>query len=182
MIQKVFEWYATGAYSLELACNKLKADYGIVWHKGYLAKTLDNPFYYGQMRVKGKLYPHKYPPIIAQSLFEEVQAVKSGFVKKEIKFDGKPYIYRGLIRCAHCGLSITPEKHKGHVYYHCTQYNGKHGAKWLREEEITRQLGAVFKNLQMPHEILNEIIDKRSTCVHQDKIEFHDKELDKLTT
>ena len=38
-------------------------------------------------------------------------------------------------------LSITPEKHKGHVYYHCTQYNGKHGAKWLREEEITRQIG-----------------------------------------
>ena len=36
------------------------------------------------------------------------------------------------------GSAITPEKHKGHVYYHCTQYNGKHGAKWLREEEITR--------------------------------------------
>lgn len=42
---------------------------------------------------------------------------------------------RGLLRCG--GLRITPEKHKGYVYYHCTQYNGKHEAKWLREEEIT---------------------------------------------
>ena len=93
---------------------------------------------------------------------------------------GKPYIYRGLIRCAHCGLAITPEKHKGHVYYHCTQYNGKHGAKWLREEEITEQLGQVFKNLQMPEDILLQIIETLN-AVHQDKVEFHNKEFDKLT-
>lgn len=179
IVQKVFEWYATGAYSLELACNKLKADYGIVWPRGYLAKVLDNPFYYGQMRVKGKLYPHKYPPIICITLFEDVQAVKNSFAKKKYKFMGKPYLYRGLIRCAHCGLSVTPEIHKGYVYYHCTQYNGKHDAKWLREEEITRQLGAVFKNLQLPAEILDELTDTLNAS-HQDKMEFHQKETSKL--
>ena len=95
-----------------------------------------------------------------------VQQVIAGFNKKPFKYAGKPYIYRGLIRCAHCGLAITPEKHKGFVYYHCTQYNGKHGAKWLREEEITEQLGAVFKNLQMPEEIVHQITDTLNE-VHQ---------------
>jgi len=73
--------------------------------------------------------------------------VKSNFNKKPVKYAGLPYIYRGLIRRAECGLSITPEKHKGFVYYHSTQYNGKHDAQWLREEEITNQLETVFKNL-----------------------------------
>ena len=98
-------------------------------------------FFHGIMIVKGKSYPHRYPTIISQTLFEKVQQVKASYNKKPFKFAGKPYIYRGLIRCAHCGLAITPEKHKGNVYYHCTQYNGKHGAKWLREEAITEQLG-----------------------------------------
>ena len=52
---------------------------------------------------------------------------------------GIPFYIVGCYAVPHCGLAITPEKHKGHVYYHCTQYNGKHGAKWLREEEITEQ-------------------------------------------
>jgi len=72
------------------------------------------------MQVKGKLYPHRYPTLISKNTFEKVQDVKNGYKKKKFKYAGKPYIYRGLIRCAQCGLAITPEKHKGHVYYHCT--------------------------------------------------------------
>ena len=33
-------------------------------------------------------------------------------------------------KCADCGCMITPEKKKGkYVYYHCTQYKGKHNAR-----------------------------------------------------
>lgn len=132
------------------------------------------------MIVKGKEYPHKYPPIISQSLFEQVQQVKEGFIKKPARYGGLPFIYRGLIRCAHCGLAITAERQKGIIYYHYTQYNGKHGAKWLREDEITEQLGQVFKNLQMPAEVLERITGTLDH-VHQNKIEFHNREFDKLT-
>lgn len=180
LVQKAFEFYATGAYSMDLLRKKFHDEYGIKWSKGVLDFILKNPFYAGTMLYNGQLYPHRYPPIITQALFDQVQAVKKSFNKKQFKFAGQPYIYRGLIRCATCGLAITPEKHKGHVYYHCTQYNGKHGAKWIREEAITNQLTWLFKRLHVPQDIL-ESITNMLTELHQQKVEFHAMHYDRLT-
>ena len=160
IIRKAFELYATGAYSMSLLAKKLNEEYGVNWSKSHVDKALENPFYHGIMRVKGKMYPHCYTPIITKALFDQAQEIKAGYNKKNrYKYAGHPYIYRGLLRCAECGLAITPEKQKGHVYYHCTQYNGKHGAKWFREETITEHLGGIFKSLQMPKEIAEQITD-----------------------
>ncbi len=158
IVQKAFELYATGAFSMSLLCEKINKDYGLSWSKGYLDYVLKHEFYSGTMVWCSKSYPHRYPAIISTTLFEQVQQVKTNFNKKPAKYAGLPYIYRGLIRCAECGLAITPEKHKRFVYYHCTQYKGKHNAQWLREEEITAQLEAVFKNLQIPKDIVKELI------------------------
>ena len=179
IVQKFFELYATGAFSLNLLCKKMNREYSINWSTSKLDWVLNNKFYIGTMTCNNKEYPHKYPPLITHTLFNQVQEVKASFNKKPIKYAGKPYIYRGLIRCDDCGLAITPEKHKGHVYYHCTQYKGKHNAPWLREEEITRQLEAVFQNMRIPDEILNDIVETLN-AVHQSKIEFHEKHFDKL--
>lgn len=179
IVKKVFDLYASGAYSMELLCKKLKNEHDINWPKGSLGAILCNPFYYGVMRVKGQEHPHRYPPLISQAVFEKVREIKDGFQKKPYKYAGKPYIYRGLIRCAHCGCAITPEKHKGFVYYHCTQYHGKHGAKWLREEEITRQLGKVFESLRVPETILEQIIETLN-ATQKEKAEFHKREFEKL--
>ena len=180
IVHKVFEWYATGIYSMDMVRRKLKDDCGIVWINSFVDKMLKRHFYYGVMEIKGSLYPHCYPPIISKELFDTVQNIKRGFNKKNMyRYAGRPYVYRGLIRCATCGLSITPEQHKGHVYYHCTQYKGKHGAKWLREDEITRQLGLVFKHMHMPKEIAEQIADTLNE-VHTNKVKFHNEQLEKL--
>ncbi len=179
IVRKSFERYATGAFSMALLCKKLKDEHGVNWSKGVIDAILKRPFYYGTMQVNGKMYPHRYPPIITKTLFDQVQQIKAGFNKKTFKFAGKPYIYRGLLRCGHCGLAITPEKHKGLVYYHCTQSKGKHGAKWLREEEITKQFEQVFKRLQLPDDVMKQIVDTLST-VHEEKIEFQQKQFEML--
>lgn len=179
IIRKVFELYATGAYSMEQLCEKVKADYGLSWPKGYLGKLLKNPFYHGVMIVKGKTYPHRYAPIISQSLFEQAQQVIDGYKKKPYKFAGIPFLYRGLIRCDICGLSVSPERHKGYAYYCCTEYRGKHGAKWIKEEQITEQLGQVFKSLQMPKSMREKIIPSLQE-LHQNKVEFHNKQFKQL--
>ncbi|GIW68049.1 MAG: hypothetical protein KatS3mg096_917 [Candidatus Parcubacteria bacterium] len=66
IVQKMYEWYATGAFSMLLVREKLKKDYNLNFSKGYIDAILKNPFYYGKMRFKGKLYPHRYEPIITK--------------------------------------------------------------------------------------------------------------------
>lgn len=180
LVQKMYEWYGTGAYSMFLVREKLKKDYNIDLSKGFIDAILKNPFYYGEMRFKGKLYPHRYQPIITKELFDKVQQIKAGYSKKHFKYAGLPYFYRGLIRCADCGCMITPEKHKGYIYYHCTQYKGKHDAQWLREEEITEQFGQLFQRIQIPQEVLDDITESLKS-VHKGKSEFREQQFDQLT-
>lgn len=180
IVRKAYEWYATGSFSIDLLRQKLKDEYGLNWSKGFTDKILKDHFYYGLMTWNLKQYPHKYTPIITKDLFDQVQQIKAGFNKKRFKYAGKPYFYRGLLRCGHCGLAITPEKHKGHVYYHCTQYNGKHGAEWLREDEITEQIGQIFKRMQVPDHILEAIVEALKTN-HEGKVSFRDQQYNELT-
>jgi site-specific DNA recombinase len=180
IIYRAFDLYATGAYSMTLLCKKLNTEYGVSWSKSYIDKVLNNHFYYGIMKIKEKLYPHFYTPIISKALFDQAQQIKAGFNKKNrYKYAGRLYLYRGLLRCADCELAVTPEKHKGHVYYHCTQYNGKHGAKWIREEEITKQLSQIFRRLMMPQEVHQRLVLTLNET-HQQKIEFHNRNYDTL--
>src|SRR3990167_3673211 len=159
IVHKAFELYATKAFSLASLCEKIKRDHNLTWSASYLDKIFDNPFYYGVMRINSKLYPHKYQPIVSKSLFDEVQQVQASFEKKKIqKLVGRPYAYRGMIRCAICDLAITPEKQKGFVYYHCTQFKGKHNASWFREEVLDEQLAQVFKCLELSEAILEETL------------------------
>ena len=179
IVKKCFELYATGAYSLDLLKQKINKEHRFNWSKGYLNYLLNQPFYYGMMLYKNKEYPHKYGTIIPITLYQKVQGMKQTFRKEPVKYAGRPYIYRGLIRCADCGLAVTPEKHKKYIYYHCTQYNGHHNASWIREEEITKQLGQVFNNLKMPKKLAQQIVETMQE-LHIDKLTFHSQQHDTL--
>ena len=118
-IIKMFELYASGNYSM----RQIKEQLDKVGLKSkskdpkpltisMVKHTLNNPFYYGIMRIKGELYPHKYPPLITKYLFDKAQAVSDGWHKKPFKYAAKPFVFRGMIKCADCGCTITPETSK----------------------------------------------------------------------
>ena len=65
------------------------------------------------------------------------------------------------------------------VYYHCTQYKGKHGAVWLREEIITVEIAKVLKSVRIPQETLAEIAHTLDE-VHVDQIKFHTMQHERL--
>jgi len=177
VVEKMFEWYSTGSYSMNEIRVELKKVFNVDFSKGYIDAILKNPFYCGTMVWDEKEYPHYYDRIITQELFDKVQEVKAGHHKKHFKYAGLPFLYRGLIRCADCGCMITPErkiKKSGNVYhyYHCTQYNGKHGAEWLTEDDLTKQFVSVFDKLQMPPDVVEDIANSLKSS-HKDKSEFH---------
>ena len=126
LIRKIFELYATGNHStktvrIAIAKLGLKATSGLPLALSMIDHILNNPFYYGYMRSKGRLYPHKYQPLISKELFDECQRIRKGWNKKPFQYAAKPFILRGLLRCARCGCSMSPESHAGKpTYYSCT--------------------------------------------------------------
>ena len=184
IVIKAYEWYATGAYSMSQVRDKTKEVFGRKMGKGFVDFILKNPFYYGEMRFEDKMYPHRYQTIISKQLFDQVQSVKVSFGKQPFKYEGLPYLYRGLIRCGKCGCAYTPEKKtkksgKEYIYYHCTGYHGKCDTKWLREEALTEQLAQAVDAISIPDAIAQELVETLKES-HQDKVQFHKALLDEL--
>lgn len=183
IIIRIFEWYSTGNISMQGIVKKVKEEFNYTVSKGHVDYILENPFYCGLMRIDPKnnpelTIPYNYKKLISKELFDKVQAVKAGYHKKPYKYADKPYIFRGMITCPVCGYVMTPEVHRGHIYYHCTNYGNKHREmtgekpKWIREEELTRRFGEIFKQLQMPQDVLEDVLRTLKES-HKDKIQYY---------
>lgn len=83
LVQKTFELYATGNYVLEQLTETMR-ELGLRNTKGNLlyltgiSKILNNPFYTGIMKIKGKTFLCKHEPLISSKLNTEVQSVLKG--------------------------------------------------------------------------------------------------------
>ena len=177
IIRETFKSYATGNTSLRELAKKWKEVHQIKVGSSKIEQVLKNPFYYGEMRVKGILYPHKYDTIISKGLFEQVDAVRNGYKITKHRWGGLPYAFRGLIKCAECGCRITFEKKKGrYIYGHCTQSKGKHGAKYVSEDSIASEIANVFKSIQIPEDAYSEV-STALRIAHEDKKRMRDSSL-----
>lgn len=180
IVYDVYTWYASGSYSFLQIKAKLRTEYAVDMATSQIDRILKNPFYYGVMRVKGKLYPHRYEPIITKKLFDEAQSVRERANKQPRKYGGLPYFYRGLLTCGHCGMRITVEKQKGIVYYHCTQSRGKHGAKYVTENQITEQLQKALAAIQPNDEQFSEVMLSLKKS-NEDKVKYRKAQYSSLT-
>ncbi len=177
VVVKIYDWYGCESFSMEDIRIKLKSEFGLELSKGKIDFILKTPFYYGEMLFKEKLHPHKYQSIISRQLWDKVQSVKAGFHKKPFKFGGLPYLYRGLLRCAHDGHAFTPEKKRKksgreYVYYHCTEYSGSHKTAWIREEDITKQFQDIVSSIHIPSDVVEEISSSLRES-HEGKKEYY---------
>ena len=165
-VKEAFEMYASGMTTLKLIRDFWYAKYNIVSTVSHVDVILKNPFYYGVMRVKGNLYEHHYDRIVAKEIFQECERVRNGYKSKPNSVGGLPFPYRGVIRCADCGCLVTFELKKGkYKYGHCSQFKGKHGAEYVREEELTSQFEKILKKIVVPDDVMKQILD----LINEDK-------------
>ena len=185
-IKEMFELYAAGRHSV----RRLQAyltDKGLRTRKGNrvmvssIHEMLRNPFYYGDFIWAGKQYRGNHPPIIDEELFDRVQAVISS-KNRPPQQSKHSFAYTGLLKCSKCGCSITAEIRKGrYVYYHCTYGKGRCGGKSVREEELERQFGEIFKQFQFPEKVFKWTRDALRMS-QAEKAEFHRKAIEGLNT
>lgn len=180
LLQKLFTIYSLGHLSL----GELKKEADKIGAKSRNGKPLSvsalhhiiqNPFYYGEMRVKDKLFPHKYEPIISRDIWEKCQAVRLGAGKKPFKYSDMPFLYRGLIKCANSGRMCTNELKKGQFnYVVCYDENGKR--KYIPEKDIDDQIIIILKTLHFPKSFMASINEHLKQS-KKAEIEFRNKEL-----
>lgn len=188
LVVKMFEIYSAGNCLLLQLRNKmrklgLRSNYIIPkpLTKSVIYNTLKNPFYYGMMRVKGKLYPHKYQRLVSKALFEKCRQVMAGYHKKPFKYASKPFIFRGMIKCAECGCTITPEIKKGKfIYYSCTNYRGFHKKRiYVREEELLKPIYEILRKIRLSDGKIQEITEELRK-INENKNIFHKRQLANL--
>lgn len=151
LVRKGFELYATGEYTLDRLTRTL-SDLGLTTRRdrplsrARLYKVLQQPIYCGIIRYGGELYEGKHEPLITKDLFDAVQRVMQQKSKpKEVAL--KPYAYRKVFRCGECSGYITTETQKGHNYLRCTKKKGPCSQRYVREEEVTRQVAAALDSI-----------------------------------
>jgi DNA invertase Pin-like site-specific DNA recombinase len=160
IIRKLFEWYATAAYSLVEVTKMAKAA-GMVFRKSgnpvpkaTVHKILHNRIYTGDFDFGGKLYRGTYEPIITRELFRRVQEVLQQRLGRRQK-QKHDFAFSGLITCGYCGCSLVGETKKGrYVYYHCTGNKGKCPKPYVREEFLEAEFTKVVKGLTFSDEVL----------------------------
>ena len=197
LVRKLFELYATGAYSMKNLQNTaisigLFGKSGKVTSVSLIQHTLSNPFYYGVFRYNGEMHQGKHEPMISKKLFDkcaEVMADKSR-PKKPSKTIAT---FRGFLHCAECGCAITSEIQKGHQYYRCTKKRGVCSQGYVREEVLAEQISDVLQKVSLPPIWADNMLAKIDSEREQDaqngvalaqnlkqEIEDLDERLDKL--
>ncbi len=164
-IKKAFKLYATGKYSFKSLTKKMNK-LGLTNHPSKKKLTtsqmhaiIKNPFYYGEMLYTGKLFKHRYDTIIPKYLFDQAQRVIDGYNKQNYKRTNKPYIFRGMIKCAECGCAITPEIKKGkYIYYHCTNFHENcNSVTWIREEKLLKPIKKQLQSMKLSEEAVKKL-------------------------
>lgn len=175
LIRKLFVEYSHGDKTLselvQLAREwNLKNARG---KKSFLQKSqihaiLNNPFYHGTMRIKGKLYPHRYEILVEKDLYDKCQSVLKGWHKKPFQWGKKEFVFRGLITCATSGRTVTADtksktytsgKKSEWTYLRCWDPKNPMKKLWIREEKVLAQVEKVISQLHVPDRYALEAIE-----------------------
>src|SRR5262249_6147195 len=114
-IRNIFEWYATGQYSLS-EVTKLALNDGFAFRqsgarvpKSTIYKILTNRIYTGEFDWDGEQYQGTHEPIISKDLFQRVQSVFAEKGRHLMRRQKHNWTFQGLVSCGHCGCALTAE-------------------------------------------------------------------------
>ena len=194
LIKKMFELYSLGSYSLgdlekfarenNLTNNFFKGDAKPIT-KNVIRNILAEPFYYGDMYVKkyNKFYKHKYDSLITPELFNHCQAITAqrGRATNRIQAiqtakEGKDFIFKSLITCATTGRTVSSDRKENrtnkNTYLISRDPQNPSKKVFVKEQDMLEEISQVFKSLQFPKDMLEEITKYLKTS-HEAEKDYH---------
>ena len=190
-IVTIFEKRAAGiSYEAiaELVTEKgMLSKSGRILNKSAIEKIVRNPFYYGTMLYMGKLYPHKYPPLISVDLYNKCQDMRSKRRDQPTKYRSLPFTFNNLIKCKECKCTISSFTARNNVYLNCSRAKYKCGNVNTAESLILPEIESLVATIPLEEEhltlIINEVRKRHGTqqIDLSDKIDLARTEYDKIT-
>lgn len=185
-IIQLFEWYASGLFSLKELDKKARAA-GLVYRgtgkpvpTSTIHKVLRNRIYMGEFEWNGEILQGTHQPLVTRELWEKVQDVMDGRRTTKTRRVKHDFAFSGLLRCGHCGCAVVGEiKKRRYVYYHCTGYRGKCGEPYVREEVLEEQFSDLLSRLVFDEEILEWVRDALHSS-HAQQIQEHERTIVRL--
>lgn len=181
LIEKAFKYYASGNYTLTTLAEKMYQE-GLTTKAGRkLSKTimdevLKDDFYIGWFDWNKKKYKGTHPHAVSRELFDLVQIQLGSRTAGKLRKHA--FTYKGLIRCV-CGYAATGTIEKKYIYYGCSHYKPCNQKKYINEEKVNEQVGALLDSLKMPDDIL-EILKEQLKSEHTSEMSIQNKVLEDL--
>ena len=129
----------------------IRTQTGGPWGRGGLHYLLANPFYHGEFRYHGRLWPGTQPPYYPKQRFEERRRRMSdrfyGERKRLFEFH-----YARFIRCE-CGLGLTGEIKKGRYIYYRHVCPKEPKQVYVREPALMELLDGIMKGVWVSPEL-----------------------------
>lgn len=193
LIQKMFELYATGNYSLETIRIKM-TELGLRTLKGNkLSKSgveniLKDSFYCGiAISKKYGAYAHKYPRLVSKELFDKCQEVHLKRRKQPYKAHSKDFIFKGLLKCQNCGCAISFEHKvkpsgKEYVIGSCTNAKGICKKVYVNEVDLLQPVYDVLDRFEtITDEVQNGLVDELRKNTEAE-VAFHKAQINRIRT
>ena len=186
-IQKLFEFYATGNYSLESLRIKL-TEMGLRSLKGFkLSKSnieniVKDSFYCGiAISKKYGSYSHKYPHLISKELFDRCQDIRKKRKKTPYKALSMDFIFKGLLHCPKCGCSMSPEiKKDKYIYYSCTNAKRICQRAYIREETLLKPVYDVLERFQsISEDVCNQLVEELRKATEAEVV-YHKTQVNRI--
>ncbi|GJM15105.1 MAG: hypothetical protein DHS20C13_04320 [Thermodesulfobacteriota bacterium] len=109
--------------------------------------------------IQGKLYSHRYTPIIDKKTWDICQSIRTGRSRTNApRQTKKTFIFKGLIKCATTGRIVTCDIKKGKFIYLIAR-NPKDPNKkvYVPEKTVLEEIREVFKSIKIDDDILETI-------------------------
>lgn len=155
IVARLFDWYATGLYSLKDVTAKAR-NAGMRYRKSdrpigvsTVHNILQNRIYTGSFEWLGNIYQGLHEPLVSSDTWEAVQQIFDGRATTNVR--AKPWFFpfTGLVKCGHCGCSLVAQMAKGkYIYYRCSGFRGKCPERYLRQEALEDHFLGLLRKLR----------------------------------
>ncbi len=179
LIKKMFELYSLGNTSL--------GDLEKFAHQN----NLTNNFFKGNAKpITKEVIRNIYKPIITPELFNHCQAITSQRARANNRIqaiqtakEGKDFIFKSLITCGTTGRAVSSDRKENrtnkNTYLIARDPKNPNKKVFVKESDVLEEISQVFKALQFPKPMLDEITTHLKTS-HQAEMEFHAQKIKEL--